>query len=38
MISWDEKDIAVLGDSITWGKDTKGNIWWQELGRLLDNL
>lgn len=27
--------IVVMGDSITWGKDTETNIWWQELGRLL---
>lgn len=35
MASWEEKNIVVLGDSITWGAYTDGNIWWQELGRLL---
>lgn len=35
MNSWKEKQIVVLGDSITWGACTEGNIWWQELGRLL---
>lgn len=35
MKSWKEKQVVVLGDSITWGAFTEGNIWWQELGQLL---
>ncbi len=34
-MSWKDKKIVVMGDSITWGAFTDGNIWWQELGNLL---
>ena len=33
--NWKDKRIVVMGDSITWGAWTDGNIWWQELGELL---